>query len=82
MRIIFPTIERVKNARNGIFPSKRILCFSEVWPYSAYCNISLCWIFLQFCSGYALLKWKLVAVGPKWAISKLVKASREIEGVN
>ncbi|KAM4106375.1 hypothetical protein ACJW30_04G058400 [Castanea mollissima] len=30
IRIIFPTIERVKNACNGILPSKRILCFSEV----------------------------------------------------
>ncbi|XP_024173194.1 uncharacterized protein LOC112179103 isoform X1 [Rosa chinensis] len=29
IRIIFPTIERVKNARCGIFPSKRVLCFSE-----------------------------------------------------
>ncbi|KAJ4824263.1 hypothetical protein Tsubulata_031292, partial [Turnera subulata] len=29
IRIAFPTIERVKNACNGIFPSKRILCFSE-----------------------------------------------------
>nr|XP_011470842.1 PREDICTED: uncharacterized protein LOC101310569 isoform X2 [Fragaria vesca subsp. vesca] len=29
IRIIFPTIERVKNARSGIFPSKRVLCFSE-----------------------------------------------------
>ncbi|GAV73409.1 FHA domain-containing protein/Tyr-DNA_phospho domain-containing protein/HIRAN domain-containing protein [Cephalotus follicularis] len=27
--IIFPTIERVKNARDGILPSKRLLCFSE-----------------------------------------------------
>ncbi|CAK7336886.1 unnamed protein product [Dovyalis caffra] len=27
--IIFPTIERVKNACNGILPSRRILCFSE-----------------------------------------------------
>ncbi|KAJ1404997.1 Tyrosyl-DNA phosphodiesterase I [Sesbania bispinosa] len=29
VRIIFPTIERVKNAHNGILPSRRILCFSE-----------------------------------------------------
>lgn len=29
IRIIFPTIERVKNACSGILPSKRILCFSE-----------------------------------------------------
>ncbi|BFG32173.1 hypothetical protein CerSpe_184460 [Prunus speciosa] len=29
IRILFPTIDRVKNACNGIFPSKRILCFSE-----------------------------------------------------
>ncbi|GMH26387.1 hypothetical protein Nepgr_028230 [Nepenthes gracilis] len=29
MRVIFPTIERVKNARSGILPSKYILCFSE-----------------------------------------------------
>ncbi|KAK1567940.1 hypothetical protein Q3G72_018400 [Acer saccharum] len=29
MRILFPTIERVKNACNGILPSKRMLCFSE-----------------------------------------------------
>ncbi|XP_021673456.2 uncharacterized protein LOC110659729 isoform X2 [Hevea brasiliensis] len=29
IRIIFPTIERVKNACNGILPSRRILCFSE-----------------------------------------------------
>ena len=30
IKIIFPTIERVKNACNGILPSRRILCFSEV----------------------------------------------------
>ncbi|KAJ1387765.1 Tyrosyl-DNA phosphodiesterase I [Sesbania bispinosa] len=29
VRIIFPTIERVKNAHSGILPSRRILCFSE-----------------------------------------------------
>eukprot|EP00257_Ricinus_communis_P026577 XP_025013991.1 uncharacterized protein LOC8275459 isoform X3 [Ricinus communis] len=29
IRIIFPTIERVKNACNGILSSRRILCFSE-----------------------------------------------------
>ncbi|CAK8579070.1 unnamed protein product [Lathyrus sativus] len=29
IKIIFPTIERVKNAYNGIMPSRRILCFSE-----------------------------------------------------
>ncbi|XP_073225825.1 uncharacterized protein [Cicer arietinum] len=29
VKIIFPTIERVKNAYNGILPSRRILCFSE-----------------------------------------------------
>ncbi|XP_050899427.1 uncharacterized protein LOC127106180 isoform X2 [Lathyrus oleraceus] len=29
VKIIFPTIERVKNAYNGIMPSRRILCFSE-----------------------------------------------------
>ncbi|XP_027341229.1 uncharacterized protein LOC113854452 isoform X2 [Abrus precatorius] len=29
VRIIFPTIERVMNAYNGILPSRRILCFSE-----------------------------------------------------
>ncbi|KAK7358738.1 hypothetical protein VNO77_00676 [Canavalia gladiata] len=29
VRIIFPTIERVKNAYNGILPSRRILCFPE-----------------------------------------------------
>ncbi|XP_028766137.1 uncharacterized protein LOC114724031 isoform X3 [Neltuma alba] len=29
IRIIFPTIERVKNSCNGVLPSKRILCFSE-----------------------------------------------------
>ncbi|KDP22506.1 hypothetical protein JCGZ_26337 [Jatropha curcas] len=29
IKIIFPTIERVKNACNGILPSRRILCFSE-----------------------------------------------------
>ncbi|RDX75863.1 Tyrosyl-DNA phosphodiesterase 1, partial [Mucuna pruriens] len=29
VRIIFPTIERVKNACNGIFPSRHILCFTE-----------------------------------------------------
>ncbi|XVE63807.1 hypothetical protein DITRI_Ditri07aG0050100 [Diplodiscus trichospermus] len=29
IRIIFPTIERVKNACNGISPSRHILCFSE-----------------------------------------------------
>ncbi|KAL5795406.1 hypothetical protein ACOSQ2_000226 [Xanthoceras sorbifolium] len=29
VRILFPTLERVKNACNGILPSKRILCFSE-----------------------------------------------------
>ncbi|KAM1339719.1 hypothetical protein ACFX2I_038464 [Malus domestica] len=29
IKIVFPTIKRVKNACNGIFPSKRILCFSE-----------------------------------------------------
>ncbi|XP_038709596.1 uncharacterized protein LOC120004342 isoform X2 [Tripterygium wilfordii] len=30
IRIIFPTIERVKNACSGIWPSKHLLCFSEV----------------------------------------------------
>lgn len=35
IKIVFPTIERVKNAFNGILPSKRILCFSEVgWSLS------------------------------------------------
>ncbi|XP_060205331.1 uncharacterized protein LOC132633125 isoform X1 [Lycium barbarum] len=29
IRIIFPTIERVKNARSGISASRRILCFSQ-----------------------------------------------------
>ncbi|WJX47851.1 hypothetical protein P8452_34493 [Trifolium repens] len=29
VKIIFPTIQRVKNAYNGILPSRRILCFSE-----------------------------------------------------
>ncbi|XP_044493341.1 uncharacterized protein LOC123216821 isoform X2 [Mangifera indica] len=29
IKILFPTIERVKNACDGILPSKRILCFSE-----------------------------------------------------
>ncbi|KAH9705759.1 FHA domain-containing protein [Citrus sinensis] len=29
IRIIFPTIERVRNACDGILPSKRVLCFSE-----------------------------------------------------
>ncbi|KAK9278228.1 hypothetical protein L1049_027790 [Liquidambar formosana] len=29
IKIIFPTIERVKNAHCGILPSKRILCFPE-----------------------------------------------------
>ncbi|KAM7273264.1 hypothetical protein ACFE04_027928 [Oxalis oulophora] len=29
VRIVFPTVERVKNSHNGIFSSKRILCFSE-----------------------------------------------------
>ncbi|KAF7834080.1 tyrosyl-DNA phosphodiesterase [Senna tora] len=29
IRILFPTIGRVKNAYNGILPSRRILCFSE-----------------------------------------------------
>ncbi|KAK7291502.1 hypothetical protein RIF29_06698 [Crotalaria pallida] len=29
VRIIFPTIERVKSACNGILPSRRVLCFSE-----------------------------------------------------
>ncbi|XP_022736941.1 uncharacterized protein LOC111289853 [Durio zibethinus] len=29
IRIIFPTIEQVKNACNGISPSRRILCFAE-----------------------------------------------------
>ncbi|KAJ6386721.1 hypothetical protein OIU78_016621 [Salix suchowensis] len=29
IKIIFPTIERVRNAWNGILPSRRILCFSE-----------------------------------------------------
>ncbi|KAL5564734.1 hypothetical protein UlMin_027898 [Ulmus minor] len=29
IRIIFPTITRVKQACNGVLPSKRILCFSE-----------------------------------------------------
>ncbi|KAF8378101.1 hypothetical protein HHK36_029437 [Tetracentron sinense] len=29
MRIIFPTIERVKDAACGIWPSRRMLCFSE-----------------------------------------------------
>ncbi|KRH59705.1 hypothetical protein GLYMA_05G198600v4 [Glycine max] len=31
VRIIFPTIERVKNAYNGILPSRYILCFTEVY---------------------------------------------------
>ncbi|KAK4362104.1 hypothetical protein RND71_017345 [Anisodus tanguticus] len=30
IRIIFPTIERVKNASSGILASRRILCFSQV----------------------------------------------------
>ncbi|KZV21417.1 hypothetical protein F511_14949 [Dorcoceras hygrometricum] len=30
VRIIFPTIERVKNNRSGIAASRRMLCFSEV----------------------------------------------------
>ncbi|KAK7399309.1 hypothetical protein VNO78_10490 [Psophocarpus tetragonolobus] len=29
VRIIFPTIERVKHAYNGVLPSRRILCFTE-----------------------------------------------------
>ncbi|XP_062091483.1 uncharacterized protein LOC133797557 isoform X2 [Humulus lupulus] len=29
IRVIYPTINRVKNASNGVLPSKRILCFSE-----------------------------------------------------
>ncbi|KAI9079645.1 hypothetical protein K1719_038266 [Acacia pycnantha] len=29
IRIIFPTIERVKKSCNGVLPSKRILCFPE-----------------------------------------------------
>ncbi|KAK7267299.1 hypothetical protein RIF29_19968 [Crotalaria pallida] len=29
VRIIFPTIERVKSAYNGILPSRHVLCFSE-----------------------------------------------------
>nr|KYP48979.1 hypothetical protein KK1_029279 [Cajanus cajan] len=29
VRILFPSIERVKNAYNGIFPSRHILCFTE-----------------------------------------------------
>ncbi|ESW31927.1 hypothetical protein PHAVU_002G279600 [Phaseolus vulgaris] len=29
VRILFPTIERVKNAYNGILPSRYILCFTE-----------------------------------------------------
>lgn len=29
IRILFPTINRVQNACNGVLPSKRILCFSE-----------------------------------------------------
>ncbi|KAL2342846.1 hypothetical protein Fmac_004131 [Flemingia macrophylla] len=29
VRIVFPTIERVKNAYNGILPSRHILCFTE-----------------------------------------------------
>ncbi|KAI4343525.1 hypothetical protein L6164_010864 [Bauhinia variegata] len=29
IKIVFPTVERVKNAYNGILPSRRILCFSE-----------------------------------------------------
>ncbi|KAM3750737.1 hypothetical protein ACB098_04G056900 [Castanea mollissima] len=40
IRIIFPTIERVKNACNGILPSKRILCFSErTWQRLRTANI-------------------------------------------
>lgn len=30
LRIVFPTIERVKRACNGISSSRRILCFAEV----------------------------------------------------
>ncbi|RVW81978.1 hypothetical protein CK203_033215 [Vitis vinifera] len=30
IKIVFPTIERVKNSSCGILPSRRILCFSEV----------------------------------------------------
>ncbi|KAJ8772407.1 hypothetical protein K2173_027584 [Erythroxylum novogranatense] len=29
IQVLFPTIERVKNASNGVLPSRRILCFSE-----------------------------------------------------
>ncbi|CAM8912602.1 unnamed protein product [Rhodiola kirilowii] len=29
MKILFPSIERVKNSRNGMMPSKRILCLQE-----------------------------------------------------
>ncbi|PON71257.1 Tyrosyl-DNA phosphodiesterase I [Parasponia andersonii] len=29
IRIIFPSINRVQNAHNGVLPSKRVLCFAE-----------------------------------------------------
>ncbi|KAK6250360.1 hypothetical protein QUC31_007869 [Theobroma cacao] len=31
IKILFPTIERVKNACNGISPTRKILCFSEIF---------------------------------------------------
>ncbi|KAG6754310.1 hypothetical protein POTOM_042337 [Populus tomentosa] len=55
IKIIFPTIERVKNACNGILPSRRILCFSEVqWPfglasnYVVTCGYSICYTVIPF----------------------------------
>ncbi|XVF54816.1 hypothetical protein PTKIN_Ptkin05aG0212200 [Pterospermum kingtungense] len=40
IKIIFPTIERVKNACNGISPSRRVLCFSEkTWQRLRHVNI-------------------------------------------
>lgn len=49
MRIVFPTIDRVKSALCGMLPSKRLLCFSEV------CNVSffhLLFLFMYLTGTY------------------------------
>ncbi|KFK25125.1 hypothetical protein AALP_AA8G069400 [Arabis alpina] len=40
IKIIFPTIERVKNGYNGVLSSRRLLCFSEkTWQKLRYNNV-------------------------------------------
>lgn len=41
VRIIFPTIERVKNAYNGILPSRYILCFTGENSFSRSCESNI-----------------------------------------